>query len=147
MTDTATHQALSPAAIVDAMHAAFRKADLDAIASHWHEDVAYEAPGVSLTGKAARILAEQVWLGAFSENDVQTHARFVNGEEITDFCTMSGCHTGPLLLPDGTAIPPSGARISGTYASRYRISGGKVVLQEVIYDRLALLQSIGAVPA
>lgn len=145
MTDTATH--LSPAAVVDAMHEAFRHGDLDGIAMHWHEDVDYRAPGVALTGKPARILAEQVWLGAFSENDVRTHARFVDGEAITDFCTMSGVHTGPLLLPDGTAIPPSGARISGTYSARYRIVAGKVVEQEVIYDRLALLQSIGVMPA
>lgn len=145
MTDTATR--LSPAAVVDAMHEAFRHGDLDAIAAHWHDDVVYGAPGVSTIGKPARIMAEQVWLGAFSENDVQTHARLVDGEEIIDFCTMSGVHTGPLVLPDGTAIPPSGARISGTYASRYRISNGRVMVQEVIYDRLALLQNIGAMPA
>ncbi|MFO6448020.1 ester cyclase [Erythrobacter sp. NE805] len=147
MTDTAQPQALSPAAVVDAMHEAFRHGDLDAIAMHWHDDVVYEAPGVSMTGKPARIMAEQVWLGAFSENDVRTHARLVDGEAIIDFCTMSGVHTGPLMLPDGTAIPPSGARISGTYAARYRIVAGKVVEQEVIYDRLALLQNIGVMPA
>ena len=147
MTDTAQPQPLSPAAVVDAMHEAFRRGDLEAIAMHWHDDVAYRAPGVDLLGKPARIMAEQVWLGAFSENDVRTHARLVDGEAITDFCTMSGVHSGPLLLPDGTAIPPSGARISGTYAARYRIRNGKVTEQEVIYDRLALLQSIGALPA
>lgn len=145
MTDTTTN--LSPAIVVEAMHEAFRHGDLEGIAKHWHDDVDYRAPGIALTGKPARIVAEQMWLRAFSENDVSTHARLVDGDEITDFCTMSGVHTGPLLLPDGTAIPPSGTRISGTYAARYRIVAGKVVEQEVIYDRLALLQSIGVMPA
>jgi len=147
MTQPAHPQHLSPVDVVDAMHEAFRRGDLEAIAMHWDDDVAYRAPGVALSGKPARIVAEQVWLRAFSENDVRTHARFVDGEAITDFCTMSGVHTGPLMLPDGTAIPPSGARISGTYAARYRIVEGKVMEQEVIYDRLALLQSIGVLPA
>lgn len=147
MTDTAEQIRLTPEAVVDAMHAAFRAGDLAAIAAHWHEDVVYEAPGVSLTGKPARIAAEQVWLGAFSDNDVTTHTRFVQGEEIVDFCTMIGVHTGPLALPDGTAIPPTGARLAGPYASRYRIREGKVVFQEVIYDRLALIQSLSAAPA
>jgi ketosteroid isomerase-like protein len=147
MIDTAEQVRLAPEAVVDAMHAAFRAGDLDGIAAHWHEDVIYEAPGVSLTGKAARIAAEQVWLGAFSDNDVETRARFVHGEEIVDFCTMIGVHTGPLGLPDGSAIPPTGARLAGPYASRYRIREGKVVFQEVIYDRLALMQNLSAGPA
>lgn len=137
---------LAPAEVVDAMHAAFRQSDLAAISAYWDERVVYEAPGVVLEGKAARTIAETVWLNAFSENDVQTHARFVDGDEIVDFCTLSGLHTGPLALPGGGELPATGARLSGPYAARYRIRGGKVVFQQVIYDRLALLQSLGALP-
>ena len=135
----------TPAEVVDAMHAAFRQGDLQAIAHHWDDDVEYNAPGVALRGKAARTLAETVWLAAFSENDVETHARFVDGDNIVDFCTMSGRHTGALQLPDGGTIPASLAIVSGPYAARYRVIGGKVVYQQVIYDRLALLQAVGAV--
>jgi ketosteroid isomerase-like protein len=137
-----TDSAATPAEVVDAMHAAFRQGDLARIAAHWDEAVVYEAPGVSLSGKAARMEAETVWLDAFSENDVVTEARFVSGDEIVDFCTMSGVHTGPMRLPDGGAMPPTGARISGPYAARYRIREGKVLFQQVIYDRLALLQTL-----
>jgi ketosteroid isomerase-like protein len=136
-----------PAEIVDAMHAAFRIGDLDAIASYWSDDVEYEAPGVSLRGKPARIFAETVWLNAFSENGVETYARFENGEEIVDFAIMTGRHSGDLVAGSGAPIAPTGAFVSGPYASRYRIKEGKVVYQQVIFDRLALLQSVGAVPA
>lgn len=134
----------SPAEVVDAMHAAFRRSDLDGIAAHWHEDVAYEAPGVALSGKHARVAAEMVWLNAFSDNDVETHARFEKGDEIVDFCTMRGTHTGPMALPGGANLPATGARLSGPYAARYRIRQGKVIFQQVIYDRMALLESLGA---
>jgi ketosteroid isomerase-like protein len=142
MTKTMT----SPAEVVDAMHAAFRRGDLGAIAAHWDENVVYEAPGITVQGKAARTIAETVWLNAFSENDVQTLARYVDGDQIVDFCTMSGLHTGPLALPGGGELPATGARLSGPYAARYRILDGKVVFQQVIYDRMALLQSLGAMP-
>ncbi|HAH09321.1 MAG TPA: hypothetical protein DCL54_00960 [Alphaproteobacteria bacterium] len=133
----------SPAQVVDAMHAAFRNADLETIAAHWHDDVEYQAPGVSLRGKAARIEAEKVWLSAFSENEVRTTSRFVNGEEIVDFAEMRGLHTGPLMLPGGASIPATGKQVAGPYVARYRVRDGKVVSQHVVYDRLALLQNLG----
>ncbi len=132
----------TPAQIVDAMHEAFRRGDLAAIAAHWSDDVDYRAPGVALSGKPARIEAEKIWLGAFSENGVETYARFEKGDEIVDFAVMTGRHTGPLALPGGGEIAPTGAPISGRYAARYTIRGGKVVAQEVIYDRLALVESL-----
>lgn len=132
----------SPADVVDAMHAAFRISDLEGIARYWAEDVHYQAPGVELTGKAARRLAENVWLDAFSDNEVETVRRFIDGEDIVDFAIMSGVHTGPLALPGGQSLPPTGARISGPYVARYRIVNGQVVHQQVIYDRLTLVEQL-----
>lgn len=144
---TIVQDSLSPGDVVDAMHTAFRRGDLNAISAHWHDDIVYEAPGVSLAGKAARTVAETVWLDAFSQNDVETHARYVNGEEVVDFCTMRGVHSGPLALPGGATLPPSGLKLEGPYAARYRIRDGKVLFQQVFYDRLALLQNLGVLPA
>lgn len=130
---------LTPAQVVDAMHAAFRRGDLDAIAAFWGDDVDYKAPGVALRGNAARREAETIWLNAFSDNTVDTYARFEKGDEIVDFATMGGRHTGPLALPGGQTIPATGAIITGPYAARYTIRNRKVVAQEVIYDRLDLV--------
>lgn len=134
----------TPAEVVDAMHAAFNRSDLAAIAAHWADDVEYRAPGVELKGHAARIEAEKVWLGAFTENTVSTYARFEKGDEIVDFAIMGGRNTGPLALPGGGELAPTGAAFSGPYAARYTIRAGKVVAQEVIYDRMALVQALGA---
>jgi ketosteroid isomerase-like protein len=138
-----TQTDLTPAQVVDAMHAAFRLGDLDAIATFWADDVDYKAPGVALTGHSARREAETVWLNAFSDNAVDTYARYQKGEEIVDFATMAGRHTGPLALPGGQTLPATGAAISGPYVARYTIRNGKVVAQEVIYDRLELMASLG----
>ena len=132
----------TPAEVVDAMHAAFRVSDLDGIARYWADDVQYQAPGVELQGKTARVAAENVWLDAFTSNDVQTTRRFVDGDEIVDFAIMSGLHTGPLALPGGQVLPPTGMRISGPYVARYRVVDGRVAYQHVIYDRLALVEQL-----
>lgn len=132
----------TPAEVVDAMHAAFRRADLPAIAAFWAEEVDYRAPGVMLKGHAARLEAEKVWLNAFSDNTVDTYARYEKGEEIVDFAVMGGRHTGPLALPGGQTLPPTGATLSGPYAARYVVREGKVVEQQVIYDRMELLQTL-----
>lgn len=138
MTDTVP----TAAEVVDSMHAAFRRSDLDGIARYWADDVQYQAPGVELAGKAARLLAENVWLDAFSSNEVETTHRFVEGDEIVDFAIMSGLHTGPLALPGGQVLPPTGVRFSGPYVARYRIIDGQVAYQHVIYDRLALIEQL-----
>lgn len=137
----------TPAEVVDAMHAAFRVSDLEAIARHWADDVHYQAPGVELTGKPARLAAERVWLDAFTDNEVTTVRRFVDGDEIVDFAIMSGTHTGPLALPGGQVLAATGRRMSGPYVARYRIEAGRVAHQQVVYDRLAVaaqLQGEGA---
>ena len=98
----------------------------------------YQAPGVEHEGRPARIAAENVWLDAFTENDIHTTGRYVDGDEIVDFAVMTGVHSGPLPLPGGAVLPPTGRRMSGAYVARYRIVEGKVAHQQ-IYDRLAVL--------
>lgn len=137
-----TEHALTPAEVVDAMHAAFRRSDLEGISRHWSDDVHYQAPGVELQGKPARIEAEKVWLGAFSENEVRTTKRFIEGDEIVDFAIMEGLHSGGLALPGGQIMPATNQRVSGPYVARYRVVEGKVVHQQVVYDRLALVEQL-----
>jgi hypothetical protein len=132
----------TPAEVVDAMHAAFRLSDLEGIARYWADEVSYEAPGVRLSGKPARVLAENVWLDAFSNNGVETTHRYIDGDEIVDFAIMSGQHTGPLALPGGQTLAATGVRVSGPYVARYRIVDGRVTHQQVVYDRLALVEQL-----
>jgi hypothetical protein len=88
----------TPAEVVDAMHAAFRASDLDGISRRWAEDVYYQAPGVELVGRPARIAAAKVWLDTCTENDIPTTGRYVDGDEIVDLAVMTSVHSGPLPL-------------------------------------------------
>ena len=133
---------LSPAEVVEAMHAAFRVRDLDTIATFWADDIRFVAPGVDSVGKSARIRDEQVWLDAFSENSVDVEWVLANGDEVVEFCVLGGVHTGDLVQPDGSVVPPTNRRITGQFVSLYRISEGKVIYQKIIYDRLTLVEQL-----
>ncbi|WP_247254205.1 ester cyclase [Pseudomonas moorei] len=133
---------LSPAEIVEAMHAAFRARDLDNIATYWADDIHFVAPGVDSVGKDARIRDEQVWLNAFSENSVDVEWVISRDDEVVEFCVLGGLHTGDLQQPDGNVLPPTQRRITGHFTSLYRICDGKVVYQKIIYDRLGLIEQL-----
>lgn len=133
---------LSPTAVVSAMHEAFNERNIDAIAAFWADDIRYVAPGIDVVGKDARLRDETIWLEAFSGNFVRVETLVSDGDQVTEFCVLGGVHTGPLVLPDGSAMPPTNRRIEGRFASHYRIAGGKVVYQQIVYDRLDLIQQL-----
>lgn len=124
---------------------AFADRDLEALAALWSDDIDYEAPGLALRGKAARMVAETVWLEAFPDVVVEIRHRAVDGPCVVFESVMRGTHTGPLRLGDDV-LPPTGATIEGAYVSIFRFEDGKVARQRVYYDRLELLTSLGGAP-
>ncbi len=56
---------------------------------------------------------------------------------------FKGTHTGDLVSPEGT-IPASGTSLDLPFADYFRVSGGKIVEHEVIWDQMGLLAQLGA---
>jgi len=124
----------------------FADRDLNALSALWADEVEYEAPGVSLRGKAARLVAERVWLDAFPDVTVEIRRQLVGNDWVVFESTMRGTHTGPLKTPEGD-IPPTGVSIAEEYATFMWFAGGQVVRQRVYYDRFELLKNLGILPA
>jgi predicted ester cyclase len=59
--------------------------------------------------------------------------------------SFTGTQTGPLVGPTGT-IPPTGKPLTYTGALLYHIVDGKIVSSHFIYDRLDVIQQLGALP-
>jgi steroid delta-isomerase-like uncharacterized protein len=58
-----------------------------------------------------------------------------------------GTQTGPLTLPDGTVLPPTGKRVEVRGMEVVRVGpGGKIVLNTLYYDNLAVAAQLGLVP-
>ena len=57
-----------------------------------------------------------------------------------------GTHTGPVTMPDGTEIPPTGRRVEVQGMELVRVRDGKVVADNLYYDNLAVAAQLGLLP-
>jgi ketosteroid isomerase-like protein len=132
-------------AIAQRIDDAFNAGDLDSIAAHWHDDIEYDAPGISLRGIEARRVAEQVWLGAFPDARITVRSHRVDSDFLLMESTMTGTHSGSMQA-GGMTIPPTGRTISGQYAVLLWFVDGKIARQRIYFDRLKLMHDIGLLP-
>ncbi|MGH9265417.1 MAG: ester cyclase, partial [Acidimicrobiales bacterium] len=68
------------------------------------------------------------------------------GDEVYITGRFKGTHQGDLVSPQGT-IPASGNALDMPFADYFRVRDGRIVEHEVIWDQLAMLGQLGAMPA
>jgi ketosteroid isomerase-like protein len=66
----------------------------------------------------------------------------VEGDERRD----PGTHTGPLLMPDGTELSPTGKRIELKGMELVQLRDGKVAVHHGYWDNMALTGQLGLLP-
>ena len=73
--------------------------------------------------------------------------RFVEqGNTFADEWTLIGTHTGTFPLPDGTRAPPSGKQVAVQGMEFVQLRDGKIVIDNLYYDNMAVLVQLGLVP-
>jgi steroid delta-isomerase-like uncharacterized protein len=107
--------------------------------------------GVSHTGPRGPEDTRQMmkrWRAAFP--DVQYHIEALVAEDdvVAARTTMTATHAGVLSSGFGSRIlPPNGKSFRATEMFIFRIEGGKVVELWATYDRLSVLEQLGAASA
>jgi len=123
----------------------------------WHEgnnETIHEliAPNASLRGQIGRdvevrgpdgflAFAERI-RNAFPDTEVTVEDVFAVDDKVAARWVATGTHTG-----DGLGVPPSGKRIRVTGITIARFVNGKIVEGWDNWDRLAMLEQIGAYSA
>lgn len=69
-----------------------------------------------------------------------------NGDLFADEWTFTGTHTGPFHLPDGSELPPTGKRVEIRGMELVVVRGGKIVVDNLYYDFMAIVSQLGLVP-
>ena len=59
---------------------------------------------------------------------------------------FEGTHTGALPLPDGSEVPPTGKRLKIRGMELVQMRDGKIVVDNLYYDNMALLAQLGLIP-
>jgi predicted ester cyclase len=103
-------------------------------------------PDGTFTGRSAirdRLAKELV---AFSDLAHRYISYVEQGDAFADEWVFVGTHTGPVVLPDGTQIPATGKRVEVQGMELVRVRDGKVVVDNLYYDNLAVAAQLGLIP-
>ena len=125
----------------------FNAHDIDGFAEVLADDVTFTAPGSARgQGKAACVEFFGGWLSAFPDGRVEVHRVHVTDDVVTEEGTFSGTHDGGLHTPTSD-IPPTGRSMSVDYIQVLRFRDGKHISFNLMFDRLAMLEQLGLIPA
>jgi predicted ester cyclase len=125
----------------------FNAHDIDGFAEVLADDVVFEAPGgLRGEGKAACVEFFGSWFVAFPDAHVEVHDLHLVGDVAVEEGTFTGTHDGVLHGPTGD-VPPTGRTVKIGYIQVLRFRDGKHVSFHLMFDRLAMLEQLGLVPA
>jgi len=125
---------------------AFNAHDLEAFGELMSDDVVQTAPGgLRFDGKAAALEFYGVWFEAFPDCHVDVNRLIVDDDVAVEEGTFSGTHTGVFHSPDGD-IPPTGRPVKARYLNVVTFRDGKFISEDLMYDRLLLLEQLGLIP-
>ena len=124
----------------------YNAGDLDGVMDLYAEDSTQLMPDGTFEGRSAihdRLAKE---LASFSDIAHRYVSYVEEGDAFADEWVFAGTHTGPLVLPDGTELPPTGKRVEVKGMELVRVRDGKIVVDNLYYDSLAVAAQLGLLP-
>ena len=67
-------------------------------------------------------------------------------ERVSDDIDFVVTNSGPLVLPDGGELPATGKRVEVEGMELVRVRDGKIVVDNLYYDNLAVAAQLGLLP-
>jgi steroid delta-isomerase-like uncharacterized protein len=125
----------------------YNAGDLDACVEFYGEDAVQAMPDGVYEGRAA--IRERLYrdMEGFPDLAYTVTSYVEDGDAFADEFTFTGTHTGTFTLPDGTRLPPTGKRLEIKGMELARVRDGKIVVDNLYYDSMAVLGQLGLLPA
>jgi steroid delta-isomerase-like uncharacterized protein len=120
--------------------------DLDGIMDLYAEDCMQAMPDGTFEGRSSirdRLARE---LDSFSDLEWGVTSYVEQDDAFCDEWYFVGTHTGPLLLPDGTELPPTGKRVELHGMEFVQVRDGKIIVDNLYYDNLTVVAQLGLMP-
>jgi steroid delta-isomerase-like uncharacterized protein len=124
----------------------YNAGDLDACMELYAEDAVQRMHDGTFAGRSA--IRERLARDLTACPDAAyTVGSFVEqGDSFADEWTFAGTQTGPLSLPDGTQLPPTGKRLEIKGMELVQVRDGKIVVDNLYYDAMAIMAQAGLLP-
>jgi steroid delta-isomerase-like uncharacterized protein len=124
----------------------YNAGDLDGVMDLYADDAVQIMPDGTFEGRRAITERLTQELSAFSDLHHRVTSFIEQGDAFADEWVFVGTHTGPLLLPDGTELPPTGTRVEVRGMELVELRDGKVVVDNLYYDSLSVAAQLGLLP-
>lgn len=124
----------------------YNAGDVEGFANVHAEDAVLVTPARTARGRAA---IREYWSNlrvAFPDLTLTVDVVVEQGDTIATEWTESGTNMGPLVLRDGTQMPPTGKRIEHRGMEVAHVRDGKIVDYHMYWDRMAVAQQLGRLP-
>src|SRR5262249_46609080 len=99
----------------------------------------------SRAGPRSRIVSPRSWPRS-RISPIAMSATSSRGDAFADEWVFVGTHTGPLQLPDGTELAATGKRVEMPGMELVEVRDGKIVVDNLYYDNLAVAAQFGLLP-
>jgi predicted ester cyclase len=137
-----------PRELMDKVTEAILGNDLEALRDLYAPDAVGNSPDSgTLHGIEAIIDYSRTLVEAFSDMSYDHEATFETEDRAIDQGTMVGTHTGPLRLPDGSSIPPTGKQVRLRAIDVVKVEDGRIVRHDFYFDQLEMLSQLGLMEA
>src|SRR5262245_6076793 len=124
----------------------YNAGDLDGVMNLYAEDAVQNMPDGSFEGSdaiRARLAQE---LDGFTDVEHTVRSFVEQGDSFCDEWTFAGTHAAPFALTDGRELAPTGKRVEIKGMELVRVRDGKVILNTLYYDNLAVAVQLGVIP-
>lgn len=124
----------------------YNAGDLDGVMDLYAEDAVQLMPDGRFEGRSAIRDRLGLELAAFSDLAHRYLSYVEEDDAFADEWVFVGTHTGPLVLPDGSEVPPTGKRLEVQGMELVRVRGDEIVGDNLYYDTLAVAAQLGLLP-
>lgn len=123
----------------------FAARDFDGATALFTDDCITLTP-IGALDNAAHLAFSQAFKNALPDARMELIRAVEAGDEVHITARFKGTHSGDLVSPQGT-IPASGNQMDLFFADYFRVSNGKIAAHEIIWDQVAMLAQLGALPS
>ena len=109
----------------------YNAGDVEGLVNLYTEDATLVTPWGTFEGRAAIHEAWRRDKTAFPDGTLTLDGLVEQGDTLADEWTIVGTHTGPLVMPDGTELPPTGKRIEIKGMDLVQHRDGKIAVSGV----------------
>ena len=124
----------------------YNAGDVEGLVNFYTEAATLVTPDGTFEGRAAIHEVFSRDKAAFPDHAVTPDVIVEQGDTIAEEWTMIATHTGPLVMPDGTELPPTGKRIEIKGMDLVQHRDGKIAVFHMYYDNMAVAGQLGLLP-